>query len=61
MRVIGFYMYDNSVFEIKKRLNRAEGVSGRSPTSIMRSLSRVIGFDVIDGWWTDAEPFGESA
>ncbi len=58
LAVIGFYMYDNSVFDIIKSLKPSE----RGELEITDVNNYYIGrgdmtYLVLDGWWTDAGTF----
>jgi glucose-1-phosphate thymidylyltransferase len=58
LAVIGVYMYDNSVFEIVKGLDRsARGELEITDVNNAYLKRGKLKYEVVDGWWTDAGTF----
>lgn len=56
--VTGIYMYNNSVFEIIRKLKPSKrGELEISDVNNEYIRKRLLEFDIFDGWWTDAGTF----
>jgi glucose-1-phosphate thymidylyltransferase len=56
--VTGVYFYDSAVFEIVKTLRPSDrGELEITDVNNAYIQRRAMGFDVMDGWWTDAGTF----